>query len=373
MMRHLHSLFVMLRTRALILAIVLAGVTPAYAQVFAPAQGKVENVVWVRDGTTFTVTYDLVSSDPTAAFKVGLVVSMDGGEFKPVSVAGDIGDKVIPGTAKKIVWQVARDTDNQDYDLFKFSVTAVSGRAVPVANPSPGTATAPAASQDLRGLWRGTYANAARAELVIDGQAGIGFTGRLRISMAAGDDPTELRVIGSLTSQVVEIREIEIIKAGKYKKWNLGTAAGNVLPDGLQMSGSGRDRRTTYAWSFTRVDAPPVGAPAAAVSTAPDLAGMWTGKYAGFRATLTLTSISESTFSGTLSVVTSSGKAPTELQVEVTVTQNSVSLRETSVIAKGAASRWNLGTATGQLQEGNRQMAGQGRDARGKFEWTLAK
>jgi len=144
------------------------------------------------------------------------------------------------------------------------------------------------------------------------------------------------------------------------------------------MSGSGKDSRSSYKWSFTRQAAagnsPSPGTPTQMPASA-DLSGSWAGTYSEFPAelTLTITGGSGAFFTGTLLVTTSQGKAPTELSVEILLKGEAVSLRETRVVSKGAASSWNLGNATGILQPDNRLMSGSGRDSRGSYKWSLTK
>jgi hypothetical protein len=396
---------------ALVGVLILGSVTHAGAQVFAPAQGKVENVEWKRDGTNFTVTYDLTSSDPTGVFKVALMASMDGMSFKPVAVTGDIGDEVSPGKGKKIVWQVAKDTDSQDYDLFRFSVLAVSGKlkevpspaqvvekppavappvtAPPVAAPvveTPPVVTAPAEKppveklpSDLRGTWMGSYAGSATAELIVDRQTGISFSGRLLVAMKTGDAPTEISVEGAVMAQSIELREVAVLRTGKLGSWNLGSGSGGLDADGRGMRGTGRDRRTSYNWSFSRqASATDVPAAASVTASAPstgavDLRGEWTGIYAGFQAQLKVVERMDSKFIGTLNVTTRAGKPATVLDVEIVLSGNDIVIRESRVVMAGAVSSWNLASGTGTLDASGDRMSGNGRDSRSSFTWGLAR
>lgn len=207
------------------------------------------------------------------------------------------------------------------------------------------------------------------------------FNGTLRVAMSKGDTPTEISVEGTIGTRVVELREVSVLKLGKQSRWNLGSGSGTLQSEGQQMVGTGTDTRTTYKWSFTRQAAAgntpaPSAAPGPPRSAAAgDLSGTWEGTYAGNPAELTLmiTGGSGAFFTGTLRVTTSRGKAPTELSVEVLLKGDAVSLRETRVVAKGATSKWNLGSATGILQPDSRQMSGSGRDSGGSYKWSLTK
>src|SRR5688572_7183778 len=73
-----------------------------------------------------TVYYDLASTSPVAEFNVSLEASLDGGatfSVKPVSVTGDVGPNVKPGS-KRIVWQAAHDSQVLQLERFTFRVVA---------------------------------------------------------------------------------------------------------------------------------------------------------------------------------------------------------------------------------------------------------
>ncbi len=216
----------------------------------------------------------------------------------------------------------------------------------------------------MRGTWVGTYAGVS-ARLVVAGQQGTGFTGRLSVAKNPRDEPTEIVVEGTVTPESVELREISIAKAGKMKDWNLGRGTGSLKSGGQQMAGTGQDRKKTYQWSLDRQSATTV--------SGTSLLGVWAGTYAGSPARLNLTENRGAAFAGTLRVTTQAGKAATELSVEIVLTGQSVELRETKLLAKGAVGSWMLGSGSGALQGGGNQLVGSGHDSKNPFDWSLTR
>lgn len=109
---------------------------------------RVENTQVVISGAIVNVTYDLIASNPQSTFEVGLEASQNGGstyDLKPKAVTGDVGPGIRPGTAKKIVWQAAKDTDSLQLGQFRFRV-AITPQASPQVAADAGT-NKPASSQ----------------------------------------------------------------------------------------------------------------------------------------------------------------------------------------------------------------------------------
>jgi hypothetical protein len=350
--------------RAILTALlVVAGsmLPPIQAQTFSPPQGRIENVEWSREGTTFTVRYDLVSEDPDAVFEVRLRVSMNGAPFMPVAVSGDVGDKVTAGTGKQISWESAKDTDNQDFDNFEFTVAAVSGRAVPVAEGAP---PLPPPSATLLGSWRGVYAGDLPTQLTIERHDGSEFAGVIFVVSKPEEPATELSVEGRLSEVgVVEFSEIGIRDTGAVGRWNLGSASGRISSDGQRMGGTGTDGGNEYPWVLERVTGPGL-----------ELAGRWEGEYAGSPAQLIVDRVDGSTLAGRVIVTTRRGREATELEVSGTVTDDAIELREVRVVRQGAVSRWYMGTGTGAIGAGGLQFRGAGRDENGRdYKWGFVR
>ena len=129
-----------------ILVIVLTGVDrTAAAQVFTTPKGEAENVAFKQiGGGRVHILYDLVSSDPRAVFMVTLDASQDRGStftVRPVSVSGDVGPGITPGTGKLIVWESGRDVERLEIDQFRFRISAQAGPLE--LKPDPAAAQAP--------------------------------------------------------------------------------------------------------------------------------------------------------------------------------------------------------------------------------------
>lgn len=107
----------------IVAAAVLATPTAAIAQTASPAV----NISSVVRGGVVVVSYDLVSSDPSAVYTVALEASSDGGKtygVQPKTVKGDVGTSVRPGTGKQITWEAARDVENLEVDRYRYRVAA---------------------------------------------------------------------------------------------------------------------------------------------------------------------------------------------------------------------------------------------------------
>jgi len=340
----------------------------AQTQTFVAPRARVENVVVNREGTTFTVTYDLVPTDEAArnaVFEVLLEVVLDDGSlFRPVSVTGDMGrdHKITPGTGKKISWNSSRDVDNQGYDKFEFHVRIVSANLVESerqpADPSvtPPAETPPAS---LAGAWLGTYVGYP-AHLEIRTEGGGAFDGLLHVVTDPGKPATLLEIAGTLIlgGQGIEFRETTVVDKGAVRSWNLGSASGRFGPDRSGMSGSGTDQRTTYQWSFNRV-----------TTSGFDAGETWTGEYAGEPARLLVERRESTSWSGRLQVTTRDGRPPTDLRVEGTFAGGAVQIRETELVDIGSAGSWNLGSGSGTLEAGGLQMIGSGNDGNRTYRW----
>jgi hypothetical protein len=420
----------------LTLGAILVWTASLAAQTFSTPRGTVSNVRFARVGTTFTITYDLASTDDSAIFKVTLEVSFDKGQtfsFKPAAVSGDIGEGVKPGKDKKIVWQTSKDTENQEFDQFRFMPVVLSG----IAKPIPGTlavTTSPAGATvvvdgqpsgttpatinlpsgkhgvaisrtgyaevreeveieagktktldrrltaradlpggvvDLRGQWSGSYPGTMPAQLTIDRQDGQTFSGTLSVTTMAGKETSELQVEGKISGQAVELRELKVLSLGAAPRWTLGSATGVLQADTRRMSGSGTDGRSSYQWDFTRPDAP-TGGSAGPAARALDLRGSWQGTYAGAAAQLTIDRQDGPVFTGVLRLTTASGKEPSEVQIEARVSGQTVDFREVKLVKLGAARGWSLGSGSGTVQP-NGQFIGTGKDSSHSYQWSFTR
>ncbi len=124
----------------------------ATAQVFTTPKGEAENVRFEQVGAgTVHIFYDLVASDPRAVFLVTLDASQDRGStftVRPMSVSGDVGPGVTPGTGKRIVWESGRDVERLEIDQFRFRISAQAGPLELQKVDPPAAPAAPAAAPE---------------------------------------------------------------------------------------------------------------------------------------------------------------------------------------------------------------------------------
>jgi hypothetical protein len=102
-----------------------AGKEP-FEQVVATPTAEAQNirVESTRQGTV-TVLYDLIAADPRATVTVVLEASDDAGntyKIIPGATTGDTGAGVAAGSAKRIVWDAAKDVEDVQLDRLRFRV-----------------------------------------------------------------------------------------------------------------------------------------------------------------------------------------------------------------------------------------------------------
>ncbi len=122
-----------------------AGAAYIFSSASGPGASLVTNLTAAqRTGTKLVdITYDLAAPGFTAV-AVGLQISSDGGAtwtLPAVSVSGDIGASVAPGTGKTIVWDAGTDFPQSYSSQMRFRVTADDG-----VTPLTGFAYIPAGS-----------------------------------------------------------------------------------------------------------------------------------------------------------------------------------------------------------------------------------
>ena len=97
------------------------------AKAASGSPGRIENVRAERDGGQVIVYYDLMGGKDEAYSVTVTLKREDIPLFKytPKNISGDVGDDVIPGVGKKIVWEVAKEIpSSQTDDVFYFVVEA---------------------------------------------------------------------------------------------------------------------------------------------------------------------------------------------------------------------------------------------------------
>lgn len=77
------------------------------------------------------ITYDLVDSD-SATLSVTVKISTNGGAvyFAPSGISSDVGDSVVNGVAKKVVWNVGTDLPARLFNNVHARVTAQDFSAI---------------------------------------------------------------------------------------------------------------------------------------------------------------------------------------------------------------------------------------------------
>jgi hypothetical protein len=118
-------------------------------------------------------------------------------------------------------------------------------------------------------------------------------------------------------------------------------------------------------------------ATAAAPSKAAGLDPMlteWNGTYAGYPATLSLERLQGPAYRGTLYVVTKKGAPSTEVNIELRVSGDNVSILEVGAVRLTGVRFWYLGSGTGKIEGNLREMSGTGKNSEGnKFKWSFAR
>lgn len=242
----------------------------------------------------------------------------------------------------------------------------LSGPQSAAAATTAGSSPAPL---DLRAEWEGQYAGASGAKLTIDRQEAADFSGTLAVPTQPGKDPTILRIEGKLVqSGGMQFAETKVLRLGAARSWRLGINSGDVRADGEEMRGAGSDAKTPYSWSFARRPGEIATGPAHS-----DLRGEWEGRYADLPARLVIQNRNGEVFWGVLTVTSSPGKEPSEIDVELTASPPTVQIKEIKVIRRGAAGKWRLGSSSGTVQPDGGAMSGAGKVGSTSYDWSFTR
>ena len=120
----------------------------------------------------------------------------------------------------------------------------------PIASPSE-VVSIPTSSEDLRGMWAGTYGPLGYAtKLVIKNHDGNSLDGTLE----QGTFRVAFKGTYDSRSRTLTMMQTEVLSG---KGWDLGEDVGKLSADGKRISGTGKDPLgeslgITYQWSFTR-------------------------------------------------------------------------------------------------------------------------
>jgi formylglycine-generating enzyme required for sulfatase activity len=105
---------------------------------FAIAQAytqSIVNVTFRQEGETVRITYDLKNAQNGQTFNIDVYCSTDGGRTYGnalKAVSGDVGEKIIGGYSKTIIWQPMQENiTTLESDKVKFKVTATIKSTMP--------------------------------------------------------------------------------------------------------------------------------------------------------------------------------------------------------------------------------------------------
>lgn len=113
------------RLSGVFVVVLAAASSQAFAQ-GSPGRRYVEPTRVEIADRVVTIFYDLAGGATT--IEVSVEASLDNGatfSIRPVSVSGDVGPDVKPGTGKKIVWRASDDVQVIQLDRFKYRIVAV--------------------------------------------------------------------------------------------------------------------------------------------------------------------------------------------------------------------------------------------------------
>ncbi|MFC1539423.1 DUF5916 domain-containing protein [Candidatus Latescibacterota bacterium] len=95
--------------------------------------GEITNIRHYRiSDNEVIIYYDLISDSPSP---VSLRVSLDGGEtfsLIPAALSGDVGNNVLPGNQKRIVWKITQDIENPPEEI----IIQVISEYISIISPS---------------------------------------------------------------------------------------------------------------------------------------------------------------------------------------------------------------------------------------------
>jgi formylglycine-generating enzyme required for sulfatase activity len=96
---------------------------------------SIVNVTFRQEGETVRITYDLKEAQNGQTFNIELYCSTDGGRTYGnalKAVSGDVGEKIIGGYSKTIIWQPMQENiTTLESDKIKFKVTATIKSTMP--------------------------------------------------------------------------------------------------------------------------------------------------------------------------------------------------------------------------------------------------
>jgi hypothetical protein len=231
--------------------------------------------------------------------------------------------------------------------------TAARERLSLVANSQISRPDSIAERTGLIGTWLGRLGIIPTTLVITSGNQNL-FSGVKR------PGPSQVKFIGEIdeTTQTIRITETQVLQG---KDWALANETGKLSDDGRQISGSGKDSRAAYSWSYHKL-----------VLADDSLArqfgfvGLWTGSQNNKPTSLLVYAASGNSFTGM--------KLQNNYEIlitgEINSTTREVSIQETAV---NEGEGWNLGFEKGQLSADGLHISGKGRDKNHAYIWSYSK
>lgn len=98
----------MTRKRRIIVAINALVLTLVLSPTFKSEAQQIENVLFKVSGSRVEVKYDLIA-DETQLYRIEVFSTHNNYSSPLVKVAGDVGDNIVPGKGKSIIWDAASE------------------------------------------------------------------------------------------------------------------------------------------------------------------------------------------------------------------------------------------------------------------------
>lgn len=96
--------------------IILGLIVPLHLH--AQSKARIENVDFFPDGSTVVITYDILKSKSNETFKIWVNVYTEAGQkIIPNALSGDVGNNIIGGPYKRIIWDMKADQAFLDEDI----------------------------------------------------------------------------------------------------------------------------------------------------------------------------------------------------------------------------------------------------------------
>jgi len=101
---------------------------------FSAFSQELVNVFTEQDGEKINIYYTITGAEDGQTFKISVSCATENRRFVLKSVSGDVGDSIVPGKNKKIVWDVLKDVDHLYEAEFFVMIEKVNQAAPPVVD-----------------------------------------------------------------------------------------------------------------------------------------------------------------------------------------------------------------------------------------------